>query len=349
MNKRIKTLINKMSVNQAIIYDPFNIDYFIKHKYDVGERFIALLIQKGKEPILFLNKLFNAPTNIHTVTFEDHENPVALLETYLNDELLGVDGNMPSKFILPLINQGYHCLDVAPCIYEIRAIKDVNEIKTLSIASQHNDRIMEEVKQSLKIGMSEIELAKIIDGLQSEHPLNGTSFPSIALFSENSADPHGVPSIRKLKNDDVVLIDMGGIYEGYCSDMTRCFFLGSNKKLEEIYQVVLKANKAGIDAVRPGATLGDVDHATRSVIENAGYGKYFVHRTGHGIGTEVHEFLDVAQNSTTIIKEGMCFSIEPGIYIEGLGGIRIEDLVCVEKQGARVLNSYPKTIDKITL
>lgn len=349
MNKRIKSLISKMTVNQALIYDPYNIDYFIKHKYDVGERFIALLIQKGKEPILFLNKLFNSPTNIHTVTFEDHEDPVSLLETYLEAELLGVDGNIPSKFILPLVNQGYHCLDISPCIYELRAIKDKEEIQTLAKASKHNDKIMEDVKKALKIGMTEIELSKIVENFQARPPQSGSSFPSIALFSENIADPHGIPSRRVLKSDDVVLIDMGGVYEGYCSDMTRCFFMSENKTLEKLYKVVLEANLAGIAAVRPGATLGDVDYATRSVIENAGYGQYFIHRTGHGIGSEVHEFLDVAQNSTTIIKEGMCFSIEPGIYIEGLGGIRIEDIVCVDKNGANVLNSYPKTIDKITL
>lgn len=349
MNKRIKRLINKMTVNQAVIYDPYNIDYFINHKYEVGERFIALLIQKDKEPILFLNKLFNSPQNINTVTFEDHEDPITLLESYLNDAVLGIDGNMPTKFVLPLINQGYHCLDISPCMFQLRAIKESDEIEKLATASKLNDLVMQKVRDSLKVGMTEIEIAKIIEEFQSEPPLSGSSFTSIALFSENIADPHGVPSLRKLKKDDVVLIDMGGVYNDYCSDMTRCFFMSENKKFDKIYSIVLEANLAAIAAVRPGATLGDIDWAARSVIENAGYGKHFVHRTGHGIGKEVHEFLDVAQNSTTVIKEGMCFSIEPGIYIEGLGGIRIEDIICVEKNGARILNNYPKTIENITL
>lgn len=349
MNKRIKALINKMTVEQAIIYDHYTIDYFIDHKYDVGERFIGLLIQKGKEPILFLNKLFNSPKNIHTVKFEDHEDPIQLLEPYLKDNLLGIDGNMPAKFLLPLINQGYHCLDISPCTYELRAIKDKDEIEKLSIASKLNDEIMGKIKKSLRLGMSELELSNKIQAWQAEAPLSGSSFPAIALFTENIADPHGIPSSRTLKEDDVVLIDMGGIFQGYCSDMTRCFFMSENKELEKLYKIVLEANLAAIASVIPGATLGDVDRAARSVIDKAGYGQYFVHRTGHGIGTEVHEFLDVAQNSTTIIEEGMCFSIEPGIYIEGLGGIRIEDLVCVERQGAKVLNKYPKTLDQITL
>lgn len=349
MNKKIKALKSKMTVDQAIIYDSYTIDYFINHKYDVGERFIALLIQKGREPILFLNKLFNSPKNIKTVSFEDHENPIQLLETYLEDKVLGVDGNFPTKFILPLINQGYHCLNISPCTYELRAIKDKIEIEKLATASKLNDLIMEKVKKSLKIGISEKELSSKIEAWQSEAPLSGSSFPAIALFSENIADPHGLPSSRELKVNDVILIDMGGIYNGYCSDMTRCFFMGDNKSMEKLYNIVLEANEAAIAAVRIGATLGDIDRAARSVIEKSGYGQYFVHRTGHGIGKEVHEFLDVAKNSNTIIKEGMCFSIEPGIYIEGIGGIRIEDLICVEKEGAKVLNNFPKTFNQIKL
>lgn len=349
MNKRIEKLINTMGVEQAIIYDSYTIDYFINHKYDVGHRFIALLIQKGKEPILFLNKLFNAPAKIETIGFEDHENPLLLLEPFLKHQVLGIDGNMPSRFVLPFIDIGFKFIDISNQTYQLRSIKDKDEIEKLSTASKFNDSIMEKVKASLTLGMSELDLAKKIEAWQSETPLSGPSFPPIALFSENIADPHGLPSSRTLKEDDVVLIDMGGIFDGYCSDMTRCFFMGENQKFEELYKIVLEANLAGIAAVKPGATLGDVDQATRSVIEKAGYGEYFVHRTGHGIGKEVHEHLDVAQNSQTIIKEGMCFSIEPGIYIQGLGGIRIEDLVCVEKNGAKVLNHFPKKIHKITL
>lgn len=349
MNKRIERFINTMGVEQAIIYDSYTIDYFIDHKYDVGHRFIALLIQKEKEPILFLNKLFNAPTNIETVGFKDHENPLLLLEPFLKNRVLGIDGNMPSRFVLPFIDKGFTFIDISDKAYELRAIKDSDEIEKLAKASKLNDRIMEKVKASLSVGMSELELSKKIERWQSESPLSGPSFPPIALFSENIADPHGLPSSRRLKEDDVVLIDMGGIFDGYCSDMTRCFFMGENKKFEELYNIVLEANLAGIAAVKPGATLGDVDKATRSVIEQAGYGEYFVHRTGHGIGKEVHEHLDVAQNSETIMKEGMCFSIEPGIYIQGQGGIRIEDLICVGKDGAKVLNHFTKNFEKITL
>ena len=135
---------------------------------------------------------------------------------------------------------------------------------------------------------------------------------------------------------------MGGTYENYRSDMTRAFFFGRNEKLEAIYDVVLQANMAAIDAIEIGKPLSRVDKAARDIITEAGYGAHFIHRTGHGIGLDTHETLDVSSANDTLIKEGMCFSIEPGIYIEGVGGIRIEDLVCVSKDKTIVLNQFPK-------
>lgn len=342
MNQKIRKLEEKMTVDQALIYDKYNIQYFIDEKYDVGERFIALLIQKGKEPILFINKLFNHPKNINTVFFEDHENPLDLVEQYLSNDLIGVDGNMPARFLLPFINKSYKFLDISNCINSIRAIKNKNEIEKLAKASELNDEIMKKVQNLLEVGKSEKEIAESIYKLHEANDPLGVSFTPIVLFSENSADPHGMPSDRKLKEDDYVLVDMGGHYQSYASDMTRCFFPKQGHKMQEIYEIVLQANKAAIKAIRPGSLLSDVDYAARSVIEKHGYKDQFVHRTGHGVGIEVHEVLDVSQSSNTVIKEGMCFSIEPGIYLEGIGGIRIEDLVIVEEDGARILNFFPK-------
>ncbi|MCR5067928.1 MAG: M24 family metallopeptidase, partial [Erysipelotrichaceae bacterium] len=164
----------------------------------------------------------------------------------------------------------------------------------------------------------------------------------IVAFGKNAADPHHMSDDTVLQEHQQVLIDMGSHYKGYCSDMTRTFLQKDDPKTEEIYDIVLKANLAAEAAVRPGVRFCDVDRAARKVIEDAGYGPYFTHRTGHGIGLEVHEPYDVSSSDEMIIQEGMCFSIEPGIYLPGETGVRIEDLVICGSDGAIVLNHFSK-------
>ena len=166
-------------------------------------------------------------------------------------------------------------------------------------------------------------------------------FFTFGPYGDHGGVPHGVPGERTLKAGEAVVVDMGCVVDGYCADMTRTFFVGENTE-QEIYDTVLRANLAGIAAVKPGIPFQEIDLAARKIIEDAGYGEYFIHRLGHGIGMEVHEPFDVSATNETIVREGMCFSIEPGIYIPGRVGIRIEDLVCVTKDGCRVLNAYPK-------
>ena len=145
------------------------------------------------------------------------------------------------------------------------------------------------------------------------------SFETIVAFAENCADPHAVPSDKILEEGMSVIVDMGCKFEGYCSDMTRTYFIGKNT-MEDVYDTVLRANLAGIAAVKPGVRFCDIDRACRQVIEEAGYGSYFIHRTGHGIGLSVHEPFDVSAVDEIVVEEGMCFSIEPGIYLPGVGG-----------------------------
>ena len=170
----------------------------------------------------------------------------------------------------------------------------------------------------------------------------------MVLFSENAADPHGEPSDRKYKLGDSVLVDMGGFYQGYASDMTRTF-ISDNPLHQKIYKIVCEANQAALNMIKPGVSFAQIDHAARQVITKHGYGPYFVHRTGHGIGIECHEYPDVSSDNDLIVKEGMCFSIEPGIYLNDKIGVRVEDLVYVSQEGAIVLNHYPKLLEDITL
>ncbi len=341
MNK-LQELSKTLEDNTLVIYDSTAIYYLTGYRYDVGERMIALVLKPNHTPTLFLNKLFAIPENLNTIVFEDQDNPTTKLDDYLPNGLIYIEGNLPARFLLPLINDKRTFKDGSFFIEKMRQIKSAEEIKILQEASHHNDRIMSEMQALIQEGMSESYLAKIVKEKQSTPPLSGPSFEPIVVFSENIADPHGIPSNRQLKKGDAILIDMGGMYQNYASDMTRTFFFGSNPKLEELYDIVLEANIKAIEAIKVGNPISSIDKAARDVITQKGYGAYFIHRTGHGVGLEVHETLDISSTNHNPIEVGMVFSIEPGIYIEGLGGIRVEDLVAITSDGIVVLNKHPK-------
>ncbi len=173
----------------------------------------------------------------------------------------------------------------------------------------------------------------------------GLSFPAIVAGGAWAALPHAVPGDRKIGDDDFTLIDWGANAGLYISDLTRVLVTGKiSPKLDKIYNIVLEAQLAGIEAIRPGVTCGEVDAAARSVIAKAGYGKQFGHGLGHGIGLEVHEAPRLGGNQETELKPGMVVTVEPGIYIPGWGGVRIEDDILVTKKGHEVLSNVPKEL-----
>lgn len=344
--QRLNKLIEKTPYESNIVTDPKHIEYLIGHYYDCGERVLALLVFKNKKPILILNSLFKAPNDIKVISYHDSDDVINIIQNELTGKVIGIDGNWPTRFSIQFINN-YEIHDISPMLERIRSIKDENEIKLLKEASLLNDEVMKKVKNFIKPGITEKELSEKIRVWQSIAPLSGISFEPIVLFSENAADPHGIPQERILKDDDLVLIDMGGMYKGYASDMTRCYLMPNHTQLIDIYNIIQKANEESIKAIKPGVTFAQIDKIARDIITEAGYGPNFVHRLGHGVGMEVHEPLDVSAANNTVLEKGMCFSIEPGIYIEGVGGVRIEDLVCVTEDGVMVLNELSKNIEFI--
>jgi Xaa-Pro dipeptidase len=171
------------------------------------------------------------------------------------------------------------------------------------------------------------------------------SFSTMVLFGEKSGDPHGNPGERKLKAGDIVLFDLGVVLDGYCSDITRTVAYKSiSEKQKDIYNTVLKAELASIEASKPGTRIGDLDKVARDIITDAGYGDYFPHRIGHGIGINVHEFPSMSHLNEGILKEGMVYTIEPGIYLPGIGGVRIEDDILVTADGCETLTEFPKEL-----
>lgn len=339
--------IQKRINHPILITDEKMIAYLVNQRFHVAERFIGLLIKKD-ESILYLNNLFPTQlTGLDIRRFDDTEDPIKLLNHDLNSDMLYVDKHMKAGFLLRLMKLNPLLrIEIEEIADKVRSIKDNDEITKMRHASLINDQAMGIVQSHIKEGISEIELASLIPEIYQTLGAQELSFTPIVAFGVNTSDPHAVPNETKLTKGMPIIIDMGCVYKGYCSDMTRSFFFQENT-LNEIYNTVKRANLTAIKHVKPGVKLKEIDEAARSVIRNAGYGEYFIHRTGHGIGQEVHEPYDVSATSETLCEVGMIFSIEPGIYLPNVGGIRIEDLVLVTEYGCEVLNCYSKDIQII--
>ncbi len=236
----------------------------------------------------------------------------------------------------------------------MRQIKTEEEVRLIRKSARICAAAFRFIRERIRIGMKERVIACQLEYFMKKRGAERTSFEVIVASGENTAYPHYRTGERKIGPGDCLLIDMGCVYKGYCSDLTRSLFLNiitDNKreglaerlsfefkgKYGEIYQVVRQAQRAAIGKIRPGVRCSSIDSAAREVIARAGLGNYFIHRTGHGIGADVHEFPWVEENNKEVLRAGMVLTVEPGVYIPGFGGIRIEDMVLVTKKGSEVL------------
>jgi len=234
---------------------------------------------------------------------------------------------------------GTELVPLTGLVERMRVIKSDEEIEALKRSVLLNERVFQLVYNTIDPGMTEIEIALALELTMRELGAEGPSFDTIVAFGTNAAKPHAVPTDRVLQSGDIVLIDMGLVLNGYCSDMTRTFVAGKpdNTYLERLH-VVRKAQLAGINAIRAGAVCRDVDRAARQVIVNAGYGDFFGHGLGHGVGLAVHEEPRLGPRSRKKLQAGMIVTIEPGIYLPEWGGIRLENMAVVRQDGCEVLN-----------
>ena len=352
-DSRIKAVmgnLRELGLSQTLVSDPWSISYLAGYLNDPGERFFALLLREGREPTLFLNRLFPSAdaTGARIVTLSDTDDAIALLAREVDPAAqLGVDKELSARWLVPMMERGVasgYRLG-SPAVDAARAVKDERERELMRVASRMNDAAMEWLFSQVREGVTEIEIA---EGLLGEYRRLGAddfSFPPIVSFGANAADPHHSPDETRLERGQVVLFDVGCRAGGYCSDMTRTLFFGEpSERDREVYECVRHANEAAEAIVRPGVLFSEIDLTARRIIEDAGYGPYFTHRLGHQIGTQVHEPGDVSSAHHEPVCEGMVFSIEPGIYLPGETGVRIEDLVIVTADGCEVLNSFPKEL-----
>ena len=351
---RVLRNLQQSGLTQMIVSDPTAIFYLAGVRVQPGERMLALLLRADGQHRLFVNALFGKPEcGIPLVSFTDNDDAAGCILPHLDPQQpLGIDKNWPARFLLRLmeLNAAPAYRNASLCVDAARAIKGEDEKAAMRRSSATNDACMAEFAALIRPGITEKQMAQQVKAIYAAHGCSAVSFEPICAFADHAADPHHENDDTPLEKGMCVLIDVGGVQDDYCSDMTRTFFTAQpTAEQRHVYETVLAAQLAAEALVRPGVPLCEIDAAARDVIAAAGYGEYFTHRLGHFIGLEDHEFGDVSAVNSQKAEAGMCFSIEPGIYLPGKFGVRLEDLVIVTENGCEVLNHYPKQLTVVEL
>lgn len=353
-NKRMENALNELEKHgftQMLVTDPSTIYYLTGERVAPYERVWALLLSKNSESCLFANRLFvlsdqpSLPVHWHT----DVEDPVEFMSSLVDStKPLGIDKGMKASILLKLqeMNSASSYRNTSFALDNVRGRKSKDEQEKMIQASLINDQAMDQFKKLIHEGVTELSVASQLLDIYRSLGADGHSFDPIVSFGANAADPHHEPDNIVLKSGDVVLFDVGCIKDGYCSDMTRCFFFQSvTDEQRKVYEIVKKANELGEKAMKPGVTFASADKAARDYITECGYGPNFTHRLGHSIGMECHESGDVSAANNNLFEPGRCISCEPGIYLTNQFGIRIEDLCLITEDGVHILNHYSKDLE----
>ena len=323
---------------QLLVNDPWSIYYLTGFYADMFERFCGVLLARGSEPVILVNALHQLPEYDNArVAYHTDTDVVAdaIAREVDPTKPLGIDTVMRSGFLMPLMDRHaaseFFLGDFA--VTAARTYKDAAEQELMRVSSAANDAVMADAIELVHEGVTEREIADQMLGLYRKHDCEGFSFPPIVSFGANAGDPHHEPDDTVLKRGDVVLFDIGGRRRNYCSDMTRTVAFGRiSPELREIYDLVYAAHMEALQAVRPGALCGDLDRLARDIID-ARFPGAFGHSLGHGVGLFIHEQPRVASGSQTVLRPGHVITIEPGVYIPGLGGCRIEDMAMLTSEG----------------
>lgn len=326
-----------------------------------SKRFSGLVIPAEGEPVLLVPALeaegVRAASALRLVTWQDGEDPFTALAGILRRAGAGdwrialEQADLPVgqlRQIARALGLGPAALvgaaaDLSPVISGLRECKGADEVALLQQAADMLNPALNAAVAAIRPGVTEREIARVLEEAMFAAGADGVAFETHVLFGPASALPHGSTGGRVLEPGQVVLMDFGAEYRGYRSDITRTVCCGEwPEPLARVYEVVRAANQAAVAAVKPGVALEEVDRAARRVIEDAGYGDYFIHRTGHGLGLEIHEEPYVVAGNRRVLRPGHVITIEPGVYLPGVGGVRIEDDVVVTESGCRVLTNWTR-------
>ena len=350
-------LLHKHKLDALLLTGGTNLKYFTNVNWWRSERFFGVIIPRKGEPV-WICPAFELERARERVkfgkdirTWDEHENPYLLVKGVMKD-LGAASGTLAigptvRHFFVDGIQQhasSLHLANGAVVTEGCRGIKTAKEIAYMDLANRLTKMAFREAFKQLQVGMTPAEMSVLTRQAHSQMGVSGGGYPS---FGENSAFPHGSSKVRHLRKGDIVLIDGGCSIQGYRSDVTRTIVFGPpSSQQRKVFDVVLKAQQAAFKAVKPGVACQEIDRAARRVIDRAGFGpdyKFFAHRLGHGIGMEGHEYPYLVKGNTLKLKPGMTFSNEPGIYMYGKFGVRIEDCFAVAGQGVKVLGGWQST------
>ena len=350
MNKlsQLRQAVIEAQLDVAYLSDPMTIKYLTGFGSDPIERVLALLVFADHDPFLFAPALeveaikdTGWPYDVYG--YLDHEQPYAMIAEQVKKRVAA-----PSRFG---IEQGFLTVarlralqeqfpkasfdyDMTPTIQHMRLIKSPDEIAILEENGKWADFAFKVGFDAVKIGATENQIAAEIHYALQKHGVMHMSFDTLIQAGAHAAEPHGATNDTKIQDNELVLFDLGTNVDGYTSDASRTVAVGTlNDKQKDIYQVCLEAQLAAQEAAKPGMTAAELDKIARDIIDQAGYGEYFIHRLGHGMGMTDHEFPSIMEGNDMLLEPGMCFSIEPGIYIPGFAGVRIEDCIHITKDG----------------
>lgn len=352
--KQVLDLLKKDNVDVLVLFPGANIAYYTGFPIGMSERLAAAVIPVEGEAYFIVNKLEGELRGLEpwfkkVFIWEEHEDPVELLAEKLKEaghKRIGISVEAPWGWVNSLKGKlpDAELVDVSDHVGYVRMVKDPMEIELMEKACSISDETMEEAFAQLHTGMTEKELQALMTNGMVKRGAS-RAFAGV-LFGERAALPHGGAGERKLKPGEFVLVDMGGLYKGYWSDCTRTVFYGDEPtdRQREIYETTLAANRAAYEASKPGVTCESIDVAARDLITIAGYGEYFIHRLGHGIGKEIHERPYMVRNNKLLLEPNMAFTDEPGIYLIGEIGVRVEDTLICTEDGARSLTHFPRTL-----
>ncbi|AJD91756.1 dipeptidase [Jeotgalibacillus malaysiensis] len=351
---KIQAYLKSEQVDGALLTSVENVTYTTGFRSDPHERWLAVWIPAEGEAILICPGMETSDAKAagwhgKIIGYSDTQSPLELLKNEIGAlNSLAVEKNHLTIDRMELISQVFgECRMTAAehFLNDLRVVKTKSEIELLKEAAALADFAIETACSELEEGKSELEVLAKVEYELKKKGITEMSFSTMVLTGENASSPHGTPGQTKIKKGDLVLFDLGVVYQGYCSDITRTVAFGEiTDRQREIYDTVLKAEMTALAMVKPGVKSSELDLAARKVIEDAGYGEYFPHRLGHGLGLNVHEYPSITSESDITLQAGMTFTIEPGIYVPGVAGVRIEDDVLVTENGYETLTKFPKTL-----